>query len=145
MRNIYIAFAILAATLFAQPSFAECGSQNRVEYVRSSQRDRGTDFRLKVKIDESVTSDAPVVDVRTTLVDGSETVAYSFVLGRNAELHSSGSSAGWSYEDRSETTYTRIRLTPNADGTSTLRVAMRVPYTVFNGGLGYYASIRSCE
>lgn len=134
MRNICIAFAILASVLFSQPSFAECGSYNRVEYVRSSQRDRGTDFRLKVQIDESVASNAPVVDVKTTLVDdGGSVLAYSFVLNNGT------------FDERTETTYTRIRLTQNSDGTSTLRVAMRVPYTVYNGGLGYYASIRSCE
>ena len=145
MRNICLGLAALFAVAFTQPAYADCGGYNQVEYVRSSQRERGTDFRIKVHVSDSVVADLPVVDVKTTLVDGTETVAYSFVLGRNAELHSSGSSAGWSYEDRTDTTYTRIGLTPNSDGTSTLRVAMRVPYTVFNGGLGYYASIRSCE
>ncbi len=138
MRKICIAFAILAATLFTQPAFAECGSQNRVEYVRSSQRDRGTDFRLKVAISDTVTADEPIADIKTTFIEETGDIFYSYVLTRVSDTT-------WEHNERSESSYLRIRLTDNRDGTSTLRVAMRIPYTTFNNGLGYYASVRSCN
>lgn len=138
MRNICIAFAILAATLFAQPSFAECGDHNRVEYVRSSQRDRGTDFRLKVAISDTVTADEPIAEIKTTFIEETGDIFYSYVLTRVSDTT-------WEHNERSDNSYLRIRLTDNRDGTSTLRVAMRIPYTTFNNGLGYYASVRSCD
>jgi len=139
MKKLCIGLFALAAVFFSQPSFADCGSYNQVEYVRSSQRERGTDFRIKVRLDDIVTTNSPVVDVKTTLVDSTEVIAYTFTLSENV------ASGNWSYDDRTDTTYTRVRLTTNYDGTSALRVAMRVPYSVFNAGLGYYASVRTCE
>ena len=147
MNKIFLALVACAALCFSTPSFADCGV-GQVSYLRSSQREfRGLDFRLRVNVQtpSPIALEAPVIDVTTSYVNptasliysGGNTV-YSFQLHRDSETR-------WSYEDRSDSTYTRVSLSDNRDGTATIRVAMRVPYTVFDGGLGYFASIRSCE
>ncbi len=138
MKHFLVAAVLGMLLAFPNPSFAECGSQNRVEYVRSSQRDRGTDFRLKVAISDTVTADEPIADIKTTFIEETGDIFYSYVLARVSDTT-------WEHNERSESSYLRIRLTDNRDGTSTLRVAMRIPYTTFNNGLGYYASVRSCN
>lgn len=139
MKHFLIGLMTASLLAFGQPVFAECGSSNQVEYIRSSQRpERGTDFRLKVAISDTVTADEPAADIKTTFIDETGDTFYSFVLTRVSEY-------SWEHNERTDTTYTRIRLTDNRDGTSTLRVAMRIPYTTYNNGLGYYASIRSCD
>lgn len=139
MKHFLIGLMTASLLTFSPPVFAECGSSNQVEYIRSSQRpERGTDFRLEVAISETVTADQPVADIKTTFIDETGDTIYSFPLTQVSEY-------SWEHSERTGTTYTRIRLTDNRDGTSSLRVVMRIPYTTYNNGLGYYASIRSCD
>lgn len=147
MRKLFLA-AIAAIALFTTtPVYAECGS-GQVTYLRSSQREfRGLDFRLKVTVQTpaQITVESPVIDVATTFVNPYDNVSYS---GGNTiysfQLAPDGIGS-WSYSDGSSTAYSKVSLRDNFDGTATIRVAMRVPYTVSSGGLGYFATLRACD
>ncbi len=142
MKQTFL-FGIFAALLsFSTPSYAVCGD-GAVSYLRTSQHlttSNRTDLRLKVivTLDSEITTDTPVVDVTSSFVCETGTSTFSFQLAKTSE-------GRWEYTDSTDNSYTRVKLYDNRDGTATIRVAMRSPSTVSGNGLGYFASVRSCQ